>query len=84
MPMVTSQNYCHLPWERWGSQGCGFQLETRIIPPNCKTKEELAQRITTKTHILRRPVCKISMLLAANEVPGERNSNDETTFFERL
>ena len=60
------------------------QIETKVIPPNCNTKEELARKITTKTHIFRRPVCKISMLLAVDEVPAEGISNEETTLIDEL
>ena len=53
------------------------QVETRIIPPNCNTKDELAKKMTTRTSVYRRPVCKLSMLLAVDEVPEGRISIDE-------
>ena len=48
------------------------QIERHIIPKGCKNKAQLVQQITTKTAIYRRPVCKLSMLLAADEVPEPR------------
>ena len=53
------------------------QVETRIIPPNSNTKDELAKKMTTRTSVYRRPVCKLSMLLAVDEVPEGRISIDE-------
>ena len=50
------------------------QIERAVIPKDCKTKAQLTQRITTKTAIYRRPVCKLSMLLAVDEVPEGRAS----------
>ena len=49
------------------------QVEQAVIPKGCKTKAQLAQQIT-KTAVYRRPVCKLSMLLAVDEVPKERAS----------
>ena len=45
------------------------QVEMAVIPKDCKSKTQLAQQITTKTAIYRRPVHKLAMLLAADEVP---------------
>ena len=46
------------------------QIERKVIPTGCISKKQLAERITTKTSIFRRPVCKLAMLLAVDEVPG--------------
>ena len=48
------------------------QVERAVIPTDCKTKAQLAQKITTAVY--RRPVCKLSMLLAVDEVPEPRAS----------
>ena len=57
------------------------QVENVIIPKDCKTKAELANKITTRTSIYRRPISKLSMLLAVDEVPGERISLDGPSQF---
>ena len=46
------------------------QLEKRIIPAGCNTKEQLARKIRTTTSILRRPVTRLALLLAVDEFPG--------------
>ena len=56
------------------------QVERAVIPKDYKTKSQLAQQITTKTAVYRRPVCKLSMLLAADEVPEPRASPDVPDF----
>ncbi len=43
------------------------QVERAVIPKGCNTKAELAQKITTKTSVYRRPICKLSMLLGARQ-----------------
>ena len=47
------------------------QLETKIIPAGCNTKEQLVKNIRTSTSILRRPVTKLALLLAVDEFPGQ-------------
>ena len=49
----------------------GVQLETKIIPAGCNTKEQLVKNIRTSTSILRRPVTKLALLLAVDEFPGQ-------------
>ena len=48
------------------------QVERAVIPKDCKTKAQLAKEIITKTTVYRRSVCKLSMLLAVDEVPQQR------------
>ena len=45
------------------------QVETAILPKNYDTKLQLAQTIKTRTAVYRRPVHKLAMLLAVDEVP---------------
>ena len=45
------------------------QVETAVIPKDYDSKVKLAQQIITKTAVYRRPVHKLAMLLAADEVP---------------
>ena len=56
------------------------QIERAVIPKGCKTKAQLAKEITTKTTVYRRPVCKLSMLLAVDEIPEKRISLDGPDF----
>ena len=44
-------------------------METAILPKNYRSKSQLAEKITTRTAVYRRPIHKLAMLLAANEVP---------------
>ena len=46
------------------------QVEHVIIPSNCQTKSEFAAKLKTRTAVYRRPITKLSMLLAADEGPG--------------
>ena len=55
------------------------QVEHVIIPPDCQTKAEFARKIKTKTAVYRRPITKLSMLLAVDEVPEGRLSLDGPT-----
>ena len=43
------------------------QLEHKVIPKNCTSKDQLSQRITTRTSVLRRPITKLALLLAVDE-----------------
>ena len=53
------------------------QLEHVILPTSYTNKDQLAKKIKTTTSILRRPVTKLALLLAKDEVPGDRvNLND--------
>ena len=52
------------------------QVERVVIPKDCKNRTQLAQQMTTKTAVYRRPGSKLSMLLAADEVPEPRASPD--------
>ena len=45
------------------------QIERAVLPRNCNSNLELAQQVTTQTVTYRRPVHKLAMLLAADEVP---------------
>ena len=45
------------------------QVETAILPKNYDNKLQLAQNIKTRTAVYRRPVHKLVMLLAVDEVP---------------
>ena len=46
-----------------------MQIERAVLPRNCNSNLELAQQVTTQTVTYRRPVHKLAMLLAADEVP---------------
>ena len=59
------------------------QVEMAVIPKDCKTRTQLAQQITTKTAVYRRPVSKLSMLLAADETP-ELQLMDQAQALNRL
>ena len=48
------------------------QLETKVLPRTYANKEQLASKITTTTSIFRRPITRLALLLAADEVPGDR------------
>ena len=52
------------------------QVEHVIIPKNCYTKEDFARKIKTRTAIYRRPITKLSMLLAVEDVPEAKTSLD--------
>ena len=56
------------------------QVERRILPANCNSKEQLAREITTKTSIFRRPVTRLALLLAVDEFPGEKINLDDPGF----
>ena len=47
------------------------QLETRVLPTTYHSKEQLAEKMKTTTSIFRRPITKLALLLAADEVPGD-------------
>ena len=47
------------------------QLETRVIPKTYHSKLQLSQKIKTTTSIFRRPITKLALLLAADELPGD-------------
>ena len=53
------------------------QVEKRNIPKGCHTKEQLAKKITTTTTVYRRPISKLAMLLAVDEVPGKTINLDD-------
>ena len=52
------------------------QVETRILPMTYASKEQLASKIQTTTSIFRRPITRLALLLAADEVPGDRVNLD--------
>ena len=93
--MLTDGNVYHCQWTMArviavypGKDGMvrsvDVQIEQAVIPKGCKTKKQLASKMTTKTSIFRRPICKLSMLLAVDEVPGERvNLDDPTSWLEQ-
>ena len=54
------------------------QIETVVIPAGCNTKAQLIEKMKTKTSLLRRPVTKLALLLAADEIPGENVNLDYT------
>ena len=56
------------------------QVERKVISANCNSKEQLVREITTKTSIFRRPVCRLALLLAVDEFPGERIDLDRPDF----
>ena len=56
------------------------QIERKVIPANCNSKELLARDITTKTSIFRRPVTRLALLLAVDEFPGEKMDLDKPGF----
>ena len=92
--MLTDGNVYHCQWTMAkivavypGKDGIvravDVQIEQAVTPQGCKTKSQLARKMTTKTSIYRRPVCKLSMLLAAEEVPGEKmNLDDPSTWLD--
>ena len=53
------------------------QLETRVIPKTYHSKEQLAAKIKTTTSIFRRPITKLALLLAADELPGDAVDLDQ-------
>ena len=53
------------------------QLETRVMPRTYTTKEQLVEKIKTRTSILRRPITKLALLLAADELPGDAVDLDQ-------
>ena len=48
------------------------QLEHKVIPKNCTSKDQLIQKITTRTSILRRPVAKLALLLAVDQTDDDQ------------
>ena len=45
------------------------QLEVAVTPTHYESNQELAQTISTRTSVLRRPVHKLAMVLSVDEVP---------------
>ena len=45
------------------------QVEHKIIPEKCTSKEEFVKQLTTRTAVYRRPVTKLAMLLSVDEIP---------------
>ena len=45
------------------------QVETAVLPTGAKNKKQLMEQIKTKTATYRRPITKLSLLLAADETP---------------
>ena len=60
------------------------QIERVILPKNWNSNQELSQQITTRTAVYRRPVHKLAMLLAVEEVPSECQVMAEDTPEEHL
>ena len=65
------------------------QVEHKIVPEKWTTKTEFLSQLKTRTAVYRRPVSKLAMLLAADEVPEScqlsledllKRSNSETEF----
>ena len=54
------------------------QLERRVIPAACNSKEQLAKKITTTTSIFRRPITRLALLLAVDE--GKQMDLDKPGF----
>ena len=52
------------------------QVETKIIPSNYANKDDLAAKMKTRTSLFRRPVTKLALLLAVDEVPEDTASLD--------
>ena len=62
------------------------QMETAVIPAGCHNKEQLVAKIKTKTSILRRPITKVALLLAAEDLPEQEANvalehNERSTSF---
>ena len=53
------------------------QLETKVIPKTIINNVQLAKEIKTSTSILRRPITKLALLLAADELPGDAVDLDQ-------
>ena len=53
------------------------QVELAIKPTKCNSKAEYLTKLTTRTAIYRRPVHKLAMLLAADEVPEKAETLPE-------
>ena len=53
------------------------QVELAIKPTECNSKAEYHTKLTTRTAIYRRPVHKLAMLLAADEVPEKAETSPE-------
>ena len=48
------------------------QVEAAILPTKYTSKADLAAKIKTRTSLFRRPITKLALLLAMDEVPGDR------------
>ena len=53
------------------------QLETKVVPKTIINHSQLAKEIKTTTSILRRPITKLALLLAADELPGDAVDLDQ-------
>ena len=53
-------------------------METKILPTTYTNKEDLAAKIKTRTSIFRRPITKLALLLAVDEVPEETGNRTST------
>ena len=58
-----------------GNDGCvravDVQIVHKIVPTKYNSKEEFLRKLKTRISVSRRPVAKLSMLLAADEIPTE-------------
>ena len=52
------------------------QLENKVLPASYTSKEQLASKIKTTTSIFRRPITRLALLLAVDDVPGDRVNLD--------
>ena len=53
-----------------------IQVETKILPTKYTSKDDLAAKIKTRTSIFRRPITKLALLLAMDDVPGDQANLD--------
>ena len=53
------------------------QIETKVTPNTFINHLQLAKTIKTRTSILRRPITKLALLLAADELPGDAVDLDQ-------
>ena len=53
------------------------QVETKVLPTTYANKEDLAAKIKTRTSLFRRPITKLALLLAVDEIPGEGVNLDD-------
>ena len=53
------------------------QVETVVLPKDYKSKRELTEKMTTKSAVYCRPIHKLSLLLAADEVPERPEEDDQ-------